>query len=109
MANACAKCNGMGFGEVDPDFGYRANAVPCPKCNPEGNGVPPAAPRKAPMKTVQGVDGPVSPSKANETGMTLDEAVEQGVFGEEEAAQSIADELAASAAESAAPAAKGKK
>lgn len=95
MANACAKCSGMGFGEIDPDFGYRNNGVPCPACNPKGKGVAPKPPVKPPTKTVQGVDGPVSPKKASETGMTLDEAVEQGVFGEEEAAASIAEELAA--------------
>lgn len=95
MADACKACNGMGYGEVDPDFGYRPTGKACPKCNPEGDGVAPAPPRKAPSKTVQGVDGPVSPKKASETGMTLEEAVEQGVFGEEEAAASIAEELAA--------------
>jgi hypothetical protein len=97
--DACKACNGMGWGEIDPDFGYRNNGVPCSKCNSDADGRAPGAAAKPATKTVAGVDAPVDPAKAAETGMTLDEAVEQGLFSEAEADASIAEELAASAEE----------
>ena len=91
MANACAACNGMGFGEVDPDFGYRDNKVPCKKCNPEGTGAPPKKATKGSGTSVAFVDGPAQRDSGE--GLTLDQAVEQGWFDSDAADASLAEEL----------------
>ncbi len=94
MANACASCNGVGFGYVDKEFGHRG-IDPCPVCNSGGDGKfsKPAPARKA---TAVVIDSPDKVADPDEVGMTLEVAVEEGVFSAEEAEASVVAELEAS-------------
>lgn len=64
MAQACASCNGVGYGTIDPEFGWRKGG-PCPDCTNSlekrkddhgGLGPAPKGSKPAPTKTVDFVD-----------------------------------------------------
>jgi hypothetical protein len=38
MAQACTSCGGVGWGLIDPEFGFRGGEKPCRTCNPDGLG-----------------------------------------------------------------------
>jgi len=93
MANACKDCSGMGFGSVNPKFGFDDSTGPCPTCEARledrrsageqvgelGKPVPVAEEMR---ETVAFLDGPSRDPDA--AGLTAAEAVEAGIFTQDE-------------------------
>ncbi len=76
MGQACRGCNGMGY-----TVNLEADVIPCPTCQPAPEDAAHTyevamaiAKRRPPSKTIEGVDGPVDPSKADEVGVSAIEA-----------------------------------
>lgn len=57
MAKACSACGGSGWGNITAD-GYQDTKIPCPTCNPEGAGKPPAPHTPEPRETLSWADAP---------------------------------------------------